>query len=74
MVEYIETAAKEYKNKNNKRKINVIDGAEKEKIMSKENYKTAKALHKNEIKKLHADIRKHKLLIKQAKLTYKLSK
>lgn len=34
----------------------------------------AKQLHKVEIKKLKQQIRKHKLLLKQAKLQYKITK
>lgn len=48
---------------------------------AKQIYKEAKANHKAEIKKLRdniktlkADIKKHKLLAKQAKTTYKLTK
>ena len=37
-------------------------------------YKQAKSYHKEQIRLLKADIKKHKLLIKQAKLSYKLSK
>lgn len=47
----------------------------KEKIdMNKEQYKKAKADHNAEIAKLKQDIQRHKLLKKQAKLTYKISK
>jgi len=37
-------------------------------------YKDTKAEHKAQIKQLRSDIHKHKLLIKQAKLSYKLNK
>lgn len=49
--------------------------------MDKEQYKKAKATHKDEIARLKAlrakckrDIKTHKLLMKQAKIVYKLSK
>ncbi len=49
--------------------------------MSKDQFKKTKQTHKNEIAKLKAkraamksDIKKHKMLIKQAKLVYKMSK
>ena len=41
---------------------------------AKDDYKLAKAGHKAEIKKLRDQIKTHKLLIKQAKTTYKLVK
>lgn len=51
------------------------------KDMSKDQFKKTKQTHKNEIAKLKAkraamksDIKKHKMLIKQAKLVYKMSK
>lgn len=44
------------------------------KDMTKEQYNKAKADHNAAISKLKADIKKHKLLKKQAKITYKLTK
>ena len=46
----------------------------KQKATPKQVYKVTKRLHRQEIKKLRADIKKHKLLIKQARVTYKLTK
>lgn len=73
--EFIETKPKDYtKNKHNARKVKIIDGAKKDQDMNKQTLKAAKKLHKNEIKKLRRDIRNHKLLMRQAKISYKLSK
>lgn len=56
-------------------KITVKQITKKEKIdMNKQELTEAKATHKAEIKKLKQDIKKHKLLLKQAKLCYKISK
>jgi HD superfamily phosphodiesterase len=46
----------------------------KEKVtdMNKEQYNKAKADHKAEIAKLKNNIKRHKLLMKQAKIAYKL--
>ena len=49
------------------------------KVFTKQNkakatFKAAKALHNKEIKQFKQNIRKHKLLKKQARLVYKLSK
>lgn len=41
---------------------------------AKSDYKTAKQLHRNNIKSLHRNIRTHKLMIKQARNTYRLVK
>ena len=43
------------------------------KDMNKEQYKKAKAEHNAQIAKLKQDIQRHKLLNKQAKLTYKIT-
>lgn len=46
---------------------------QKEKVnMNKEQYNKAKADHKAEIAKLKNNIKRHKLLMKQAKIAYKL--
>ncbi len=74
MMDYIETARKTIKN-TPKQTI------KKEKIdMDKQTFIKAKAEHKDKIakikaqrKQLKADIKRHKLLMKQAKITYKLS-
>lgn len=42
--------------------------------MDKNQYKKAKQAHKAAVVKLKQDIKKHKLLMKQAKLVYKISK
>lgn len=48
---------------------------EKEKLdMNKEQFKKTTAAHKVEIAKLKQDIKKHKLLMKQAAIVYKISK
>lgn len=73
-MDYIETPAKKY----TKKPKPII---EKEKIdMDKQTFIKAKAEHKDKIakikaqrKQLKSDIVRHKLLIKQAKLAYKLS-
>ena len=68
MMDYIETARKTIKN-TPKQTI------KKEKIdMDKQTFIKAKQAHKGEIAKLKQDIKKHKLLMKQAKIVYKLSK
>ena len=79
-MDYIETPRKAPKKapKKAKAKIKTI---EKEKIdMDKQTFIKAKAEHKDKIakikaqrKQLKSDIVRHKLLIKQAKLAYKLS-
>ena len=43
-------------------------------MSNKEKYQTAIDAHNADIKKLRADIKKHKLLKKQAKTVYELSK
>lgn len=40
----------------------------------KEEFKKTKTMHKQEIKKLKSEVRQHRLLIKQAKIVYKLKK
>ncbi len=73
-MDYIETARKTIKN-TPKQTI------KKEKIdMDKQTFIKAKAEHKDKIakikaqrKQLKADIKRHKLLMKQARITYKLS-
>lgn len=55
-------------------RIKVTDGKEKIEMQQAKNYKETKAIHKAEIKKLKNDIKKHKLLIKQAKIVFQLSK
>ena len=42
--------------------------------MNKEQFIKTKSMHKVEIVKLKQDIKKHKLLIKQARIIYKLGK
>ena len=74
MMDYIETPRKTTKN-------TLKPTIEKEKIdMDKQTFIKAKAEHKDKIakikaqrKQLKSDIVRHKLLIKQAKLAYKLS-
>lgn len=74
MMDYIETPAKKYTQKPKQ----II---KKEKIdMDKQTFIKAKAEHKDKIakikaqrKQLKSDIVRHKLLMKQAKITYKLS-
>ena len=74
MMDYIETARKTIKN-TPKQTI------KKEKIdMDKQTFIKAKAEHKDKIAKIRAqrkqlksDIARHKLLMKQARITYKLS-
>ena len=41
--------------------------------MNKDQFKKTKAAHKAEIAKLKRDIKRHKLLIKQAKIVYKVT-
>ena len=73
-MDYIETPRKTVKN-------TPKQTTKKEKIdMDKQTFIKAKAEHKEQIKKLKAqrkqlksDIKRHKLLIKQVKITYKLS-
>lgn len=69
---------KELKKSDKKSKIKKL---KVEKNMDKEKFKKTVQAHKDEIAKckarragLKAEIKKHKLLIKQAKLVYKLSK
>lgn len=71
---YEPTKAKTYKKPTHKNKITVIDGEELEKDMNREQLKQTKQMHRKAIAQSRADIRKHRLLIRQAKLTYKLSK
>lgn len=42
--------------------------------VAKDNYKAAKRIHKAQIKKLRANIKSHKLMIKQARTGYRLVK
>lgn len=85
-MDFIETPAKEYGKK--KAATGIAKHAtkptpqKKVKItnMNKEQFKKAKSAHKVEIAKLKAqraklknDIKRHKMLIKQAKLVYKIS-
>jgi len=74
-MEYEQTKGKKYKNIKiqGHSTMNFIKVWNKNSKL-KATYKATKALHTKEIKQARADIRKHKLLIKQAKLTYKLSK
>lgn len=86
MSNYLDMPAKNYRGKSGQMKRT---GAKKTKTvkkvkakdMDKEQYKKAKATHKDEIARLKAlrakckrDIKTHKLLMKQAKIVYKLSK
>ncbi len=74
-MDFIETPPKDYAKK-------AKSGVAKTKItkpkkvenMNKEQYKKTKAAHKVAIRKLKQDIKKHKMLIKQAKLVYKITK
>ena len=59
LVELIDPKQKNKKKKDNK--------------MTKDMKKGSIKQHRNEIKRLKADIRKHRLLIKQVKLTYRIS-
>ncbi len=42
--------------------------------VARDNYRNAKRLHRQQIRQLRANIASHKLMIKQAKTTYKLVK
>jgi hypothetical protein len=78
MGDYIETPLKQPKHKHNKRKIEVIDGVEATKMQAKKQFKATKKLHNKAIRSIIwqaiKDCHKHKLLKKQAKIVYKLSK
>ena len=72
-MEYIETPRKTIKKEKPTTKKGKID-------MDKQTFIKAKAEHKDKIAKIKAqrkqekqDIKRHKMLIKQAKITYKLS-
>lgn len=69
VMEFEETPVKAIKTKKEKPTVKSTT-----KPTPRDEYKQAKATHKEAIKQMRADIKKHKLLIKQAKLTYKLSK
>lgn len=56
------------------KKIKVTSAPKVKNVSSRKAYKEAKSYHKEQIRLLKTDIKKHKLLIKQAKLSYKLSK
>lgn len=80
---YLDIPAKDYsgKKKRHVTKQQKTIKKVKAKDMNKEQYKKTKAEHKKEIAKLKAlrakcksDIKTHKLLMKQAKIVYKLSK
>lgn len=72
---YIAIPAKKYnkiKIKGDTMKTFIKVNTKKSKALA--DYKKAKAEHKAQIKTLKADIKRHKLLTKQAKNIYKLSK
>lgn len=80
---FIDMPAKDYSVKNKRHVVKQQKTIKKAKVtnMDKDQYKKAKSMHKAEIAKLKAlrakckrDIKTHKLLMKQAKLVYKLSK
>lgn len=71
-MEYIETNPT--KRQAPRHKINIITGKEQAKMENKNTLKQALKLQKKNIKQSRADIKKYKLLIKQAKLSYKISK
>lgn len=54
--------------------IKVTDGKGKTDMKPLNDYKETKKIHKLNIKQLRNDIYRHKLLIKQAKILYRLSK
>lgn len=56
------------------KKVNNKKEAKPEQLSHKDIYKLTKTKHKDAIRQLKCDIKRHKLLIKQAKLTYKLNK
>lgn len=66
---YEETPDKKYK-QTKKKETSKMSKPEK----AKEDYTKARATHKIAIKELKGSIKKHKLLMKQAKTVYKLSK
>ena len=68
-MQFIETPIKPYRRNKNK-KIN-INGADE---VSIKNLRTTVDLHRKTIKSLKRDIKRQKLLIKQARLNYKLNK
>jgi len=72
-IQFIEAPKKQY-NKKPTTHITVSNGKGKTDMKKPNNYKEAKSIHKAEIKKLKRDIRNHKLLIKQAKIIYQLTK
>lgn len=72
-IQFIEAPKKQY-NKKPTTHIKVIGDKEKTNMKKSNDYKKAKSIHKAEIKQLKRDIRTHKLLIKQAKISYQLTK
>ena len=54
----------------NTKKIKVRSSVE----VAKDNYKKAKQVHKDDIKGLRRNIRSHRLMIRQARNTYKIVK
>lgn len=71
-MEYIETNPT--KRQAPRRKINIKTGKEHDAMENKKTLKQALATHRKNIKQARADIKKYRLLMKQAKLSYKLSK
>jgi hypothetical protein len=71
-MEYIETPKKQIniQHKKGTTKVNVTIN----KPTAQDIYNTAKEHHKQEVKALKQSIKRHKLLMKQAKTVYKLSK
>lgn len=74
-MDYEPTAKKVYTAKKpTKKHIVVKDGSKLARKNAKKAYKNTIKLHKQAVKKLRGDIKKHKLLMKQATITYKLTK
>lgn len=72
-MKYEPTKKKQY-NKKPVIHIKITDGKGNTDMKPLNDYKETKKMHKLEIKQLKNDIHRHKLLIKQAKIMYKLSK
>lgn len=70
-MDYEPTPKKQYQTaKPTRRRISVMDG----KAKARADYRAAARQHRQAIKRLRADIRRHKLLIRQARTLYKLNR
>jgi len=67
----INTVTKQAHTRKLGRKIIKVKGSVE---VARDNYRAAKRIHKNQIKRLRANIKSHKLMIKQSKTAYKLVK